>query len=427
MNKNLFECLDNQKIDSDSDLMEVLEKTNKCFFITGKAGTGKSTLLRDFVRKTKKKVVVLSPTGISALIVKGQTIHSFFKFPPKLIDSRNIKTVDNPIYKKIDTIIIDEVSMVRADLMDGIDMFMRRNGRSKTKPFGGVQMIMFGDLYQLSPIVERGNDSLSYKYDSPYFFSAKVFEKIDLNIAELDTVYRQKDKDFIKILDNVRLGKELDSTIEILNSRVSFQEFNEDFITLTSTNKSAREVNLKELNKIPEKEKMYKAVVEGNINNSSLSEEILLKKNAKVILLRNDPYGQFVNGSIGTIHELEDNLITVKLNTGFFVGVERTNWDNIKYDYNEKSDKIVSEVVGRIKQFPIKLAWAITIHKSQGQTFDKVFIDLSSGAFAHGQTYVALSRCKTLDGIVLKKGLRKQDIIVDEQVKQFFSQKRLNE
>lgn len=430
MVESIFDCVVRKKEeDFDSKLLnsefkatfELVEKTNKSLFITGKAGTGKSTMLQFFNKYSKKNIVVLAPTGLAALNVEGQTIHSFFRFPPCFIEGKHIKKINNEIFKKIDTIVIDEVSMVRADLLDGIDKFMRRNGKSGNKPFGGVQMVFFGDLFQLPPVMSYDRQIVLAKYKSPYFFDSNVFKKLNLDIVELKNTYRQKDEDFIQLLDDIRTGEFTQTTLDALNTRVDNDFLLEnDFVTLTPTNRLAQKINQINLEKIKSKQFCYSAYVEGKISQLPVQETLKLKVGAKVIFLRNDKNKQWVNGSLGTVHRLNQENILVRLDSGSIVKVDTAEWEKIGYKYNKEKDKIESEIKGKVTQYPLKLAWALTIHKSQGQTFDKVFIDLSTSAFAHGQTYVALSRCRTLNGIVLKVPIQKQDIIVDSLVSDFF-------
>lgn len=438
MSEDILECIDRSREEDYVNSLEneefkqtfkILEENNNHFFITGKAGTGKSTFLKYFMKKTNKKAVVLAPTGLSALNVEGQTIHSFFKFPPRVIESKHVKSVDNNLYKELDALIIDEVSMVRADLMDGVDKFMRRNGKNRNEPFGGVQLILFGDLFQLPPVINKNSRALNYRYETPYFFSANALNKTSIQVIKLENVYRQKDEYFINLLDKIRKGEVDERVLCEINSRVNknFKNEDDDYVTLTPTNKTANRINIKKLNQLPTRVKFYKAELQGSFNRDKklpVRQELLLKKGAKVIFVRNDPNKQWVNGSLGRVHRLEPDLITVKLTTGDYVGVQRMTWDKIKYVYDEELDKIMSETIGRMTQFPLKLAWALTIHKSQGQTFNKVFIDLSTRAFTHGQTYVALSRCTSLNGIVLRTPVQPRDVIVDQAVKEFLETKQ---
>ena len=405
-------------------VLDLLENTNHSYFVTGKAGTGKSTLLKFFKDTTKKKAVVLAPTGLSALNVDGQTIHSFFKFPPRIINDKDIKKVNSRIYEELNCLIIDEVSMVRADLMDGIDKFLRKN-RNNSRPFEGVQVLFFGDLFQLPPVTNEETEILNFTYETPYFFSAKAVLDADLKLVELENVYRQQEKDFIQLLDNIRKGNNVSGSLAEINKRV-VNDFvpDNDCVILTPTNYNADMINNQRLSRLPGSEKNYLASAEGSLKNQKhnlpVNTVLKLKTGARVIFTRNDSGGSWVNGTLGTIIELDRDVITVKLDKGGSVFVERVVWEKVKYSYNEKNDKIVTETTGKLVQFPLKLAWALTIHKSQGQTFEKVFIDMNTGAFAHGQTYVALSRCRTLNGIILKKPISINDVIIDKVVADFF-------
>lgn len=415
--------------------LDLLEKTERNFFITGKAGTGKSTLLQLFRSVSRKRIIVLAPTGIAALNVKGQTIHSFFGFPPKLINKRDIKKRRNRrIYKKIDCIIIDEISMVRADLLDNIDYFLRLN-RDIPSPFGSVQMIFFGDLFQLPPIVASvlEKELFTHYYDSPYFFSAKVYsEEFSTEFFELNKVYRQDERRFIRLLDSIRLRQFDVDDIEELNSRYIENHTPGDFqITISTLNAIADNINLAKLRKIDEPVFRYQAKISGVFNPKLFPAEALLqlKKGAQVMFVKNDPEKRFVNGTLGQIVALDFDLVRVAIeNPGAdprHIDLEPQSWEIIKYKSDPKSiDTIETEIVGTFEQYPIRLAWGITIHKSQGKTFNQVIIDLGKGAFEYGQTYVALSRCRKLEGIILSKPLRPQDVFVDERVVEFYEQHR---
>ncbi len=417
-----------EKIEINDDFKRTLDlivKTNNSYLVTGKAGTGKSTLLKYFVGHTKKNVVVVAPTGIAALNVGGQTIHSFFRFPPKVLDYTDIKRVYNSIISRIDTIIIDEISMVRADMFDAIDAFMRLNGRDSNKPFGGVQMILFGDLYQLPPVVENEVGAfLKHIYKSPYFFDAKVMGHFPLEIINLTKVYRQKDASFIELLDKVRLGEIDSATLELINKKVNSKLVGDDFVTLTPTNKVASAINQDRLNRLAGKLFTYNAKIEGDFNlgvsNLPVDLEISLKKNAKVIFVKNDSRGRWVNGSLGRIEELGKDFVKVKLDEdNSIVDVTGFDWEKIKYEYDYSTRRIVGKVIGKLNQIPLKLAWALTIHRCQGQTLDRVHIDISSGTWEYGHVYVALSRCRTLEGISLENNIWMNDIKVDFRVSEF--------
>ncbi|MEM1214967.1 MAG: DEAD/DEAH box helicase [Bacteroidota bacterium] len=426
--------MDKNGLELNSDFqyaLDRMEKSNDLLFVTGRAGTGKSTLLQLFRQTTHKKVVVLAPTGVAALNVKGQTIHSFFGFPPRLLDpGKDIKRRRfRRLYQKLDTVIIDEISMVRADMLDNIDYFLRLN-RDNPQPFGGVQMIFFGDLFQLPPVVANDVERRLFQttYDSPYFFSSRVLAPpVTMEMIELQTVYRQENRRFLHLLDAIRLNRLDYDDVEDLNSRHRPEEATPDFaITLSARNAQVNAINKKELEAIPMPGKNYAAKVSGNFPERLFPTDAILtlKLNSQVMFLRNDPEKQFVNGTIGKIVKLEDDAITVLVEDQEkqrYVKVEREEWDIIRYKMDEaKPEEIGTESLGSFKQFPLRLAWAVTIHKAQGKTFDKIIIDLGSGAFEHGQTYVALSRCRTLNGVILKRPLRPRDVITDPRIVEYY-------
>jgi ATP-dependent exoDNAse (exonuclease V) alpha subunit len=404
---------------------DLMEYTKECLFITGKAGTGKSTLLKYFKAHTGKKIIVLAPTGVAAVNVGGQTVHSFFKLPPRIVQKDDIKRLrDRGLIENLDMVIIDEVSMVRSDLMDGIDYALRLNrGKMKT-PFGGVQMVFFGDLFQLSPVVENeAKELLEERYQSPYFFSAKVFNDCHIRAVELSTIYRQKDDSFMELLNRVRNKEYNEEDLDKLNERVRKDATASDkdpTVILTTTNSLANMINQDRLAKLPGKEIMFEASSSGKFEKSAYptDESLRLKKGAQVIMLKNDPDKQWVNGTLAKIVAISRDSVVVDIN-GTTCDVPVAKWQKIEYNYNEEEDKIEDEVVGEFAQYPLKLAWAITIHKSQGQTFDKVIIDLGKGAFTHGQLYVALSRCTCLEGIKLKRPVTHSDIIFDRRIYDF--------
>jgi len=404
---------------------DLMENTKECLFITGKAGTGKSTLLKYFKANTGKKIIVLAPTGVAAINVGGQTIHSFFRLPPKIIQKDTIKRLkDKSLVENLDMVIIDEVSMVRSDLMDGIDYALRLNRGKMKMPFGGVQMVFFGDLFQLSPVVENeAKELLEERYSSPYFFSAKVFNDCNIRSIELSTIYRQKDSLFMELLNRVRNKEYTKEDLDTLNKRVQKDTLvskKDATVILTTTNSLANTINKARLSKLPGKEITFEAVATGKFEEVAYPcpTSLKLKKGAQVILIKNDPAKQWVNGTLAKVVTLSNDSIVVDIN-GRTCDVPIVKWQKIEYSYNEDEDKIEDEVVGAFAQYPIKLAWAITIHKSQGQTFDKVIIDLGNGAFTHGQLYVALSRCTCLDGIRLKRPVTPSDIIFDRRIYEF--------
>lgn len=419
--------------DTFRDLLDQMENLRGNLFITGRAGTGKSTLLQLFRKTTRKKVVVLSPTGISALHVQGQTIHSFFRFPPRLIQKEELYPHDQigRLLKHVDTIIIDEISMVRADIMDAIDWSLRLNKKLNT-PFADVQMIFFGDLFQLPPVVSSPEERAYFnsEYESPYFFSAKVFKESGFPVlVELTKVFRQKDMRFIRLLDKVRhLDCEYEDIEEINERYLPDEEPPHPYLTLCSTNARAQEINLRHLEAITEPAKEYLAEVKGEFQERLYPTDyrLQLKPGCQVILLKNHPERKFVNGTLGTIVRLNENSIDVEIlhpdERMEVITINPMQWDIIKYQLSASNDNAITpHITGSFIQYPVKLAWAVTIHKSQGQTYDHVKIDLGKGAFEYGQTYVAISRCRTLEGIYLQRPITMRDILVDERVVNFYS------
>lgn len=413
--------------------LELLENTDKNVFITGKAGTGKSTLLNYFRSITKKKVVVLAPTGVSALNVKGETIHSFFGFKPNVTieNIRKLSPKEAKIYKELDMIIIDEISMVRADLLDCVDHFLRINVK-KDKPFGGIQMVFIGDLYQLPPVVtSKEKELFTKRYSSQYFFDADVMRDLPLEFIELEKVYRQKDERFIQLLNEIRNNTITEESLALLNSRVGVEipEDSDYTVYLTPLNETVDKINMEKLKSLKGKLYRWEAYIEGDFDESSLpGEEILyLKKGAQVMMLNNDSDGRWVNGSIGKVVDIRrgrkeaDDIIEVQFPDGRVEEVLPYTWEIFHYRYNEEKNLIESETIGSFTQYPIKLAWAVTIHKSQGKTFDKVIIDLGRGVFAPGQVYVALSRCTSFEGVILKKPIKKGHILLDKRIVEFLT------
>ncbi len=409
--------------------LDLMEKTNKNVFITGKAGTGKSTLLQYFREITKKKIVVLAPTGVSALNVKGETIHSFFKFKPNvnLQGIKKLSSSQREIYKNLDAIIIDEISMVRADLLDCVDYFLRLNGKEKDKPFGGIQMIFIGDLYQLPPVVTSKEKRIFKEYyKSEYFFDSNVFKEISMEFIELEKIYRQRDKRFINLLNEIRRNTVSEESLELLNSRVVKGPIShEDYMVyLTPYNDVALEINMEKLKNLKGKKYEWIAGINGDINEEYYPNDVILtlKKGAQVMMLNNDSLGRWVNGSLGKVVEVKsDGVIKVQFPHGRIEDVSPYTWEVMHYTYNEEKKMIDTEVIGSFTQYPLRLAWAITIHKSQGKTFDRVIIDLGKGAFAPGQVYVALSRCTSFEGIFLKRPIKKKEIFIDKRIVDFLT------
>ena len=416
--------------------LDILNNTSKNVFITGKAGTGKSTLLKYFREHTHKNIVVLAPTGVAALNVGGETIHSFCRFRPDITPDavKKIKGRSAAVYKELDAIVIDEVSMVRADLLDCVDAFLRLNGPSGLSPFGGLQMIFIGDLYQLSPVVSRDERGLfASHYAGPYFFNARVMEEFPLELVELEKIYRQKDAGFIGILNAIRNNSATGRDLAALNKRVGASPVHGGgdgcTVHLLSTNNAAYEINSGRLNALDGREHAYRARVEGEFSKGSYpaDEELLVKIGAQVMLLNNDPGGRWVNGSMGAIEDIKcepgsgGETIMVRLSDGGLREVRPHSWELFHFNYDHEAGKVVSETAGIFRQYPLKLAWAITIHKSQGKTFERAVIDPGRGMFAHGQAYVALSRCVSMEGISLARPLRRSDILMDRRVVRFLT------
>lgn len=416
-------------------VLDQLEHTRDNLFITGRAGTGKSTLLQLFRNTTKKKVAVLAPTGIAALNVRGQTLHSFFGFPPKMISRKDIHKRRNArLYRNLQMIIIDEISMVRADMLDNIDAFLRIN-RDINEPFGGVQMIFFGDLFQLPPVVASDYERAYFTntYESPYFFSAQIIQQgFEFAMIELHTVYRQDERHFIRLLDNIRLNNMDYDDLEDLNQRnLPIPDDKSFFITLTSRNQIANQINQLALRKLDSEPFTFAASVTGEFQSRLFPTDsvLSLKAGAQVMFVKNDPQKRFVNGTIGKIVSLEHDKIVIALMGNDeqirYIDLEKLEWEIMKYAQDpDNASTIKAKTIGTFKQYPIKLAWAITIHKSQGKTFDRAIIDMGGGAFEYGQTYVALSRCRTLEGIFLKRPIHPKDIMVDGRVSEFYEMKR---
>ena len=421
---------------------DLIEKTKTNVFITGKAGTGKSTLLEYMRIYAKKNIIVLAPTGVSAINVNGETIHSFFKLKPgfEKEEAKKARIDDKKRrkYKRLTTIAIDEISMVRADLLDAIDIFLRR-ARQDERPFGGVQMIFFGDLYQLPPVLTPADRDIFFAdYTAPYFFAADVFrgqkdlfgEGFEMKRIELSEIYRQNDSRFIDILNAVRDDAVTDRHLEVLNSRHDpyfVPPEDENYIHLMTTNRDARKINMAELAKLDGSDQLFEATETGKVprNLKPNDPEITIKVGAQVMFIQNDSERRWVNGTIGQVYDIQEfyneetqenePVVTVAFPHGRMVEVKPHTWEISKYHYVD--GEFERDVMGTYKQLPLRLAWAITIHKSQGKTFDKVVIDLGGGTFAHGQTYVALSRCTSLEGIVLKRPFTRRSIIMDDVVK----------
>lgn len=414
---------------------DIIEQTGANLFLTGKAGTGKTTFLKKLKAKSPKRMVVLAPTGIAAINAGGVTIHSFFQLPlSPYVPGATFDTPQNKRYgfsnqkrniiRTTDLLVIDEISMVRADLLDAVDSVMRRY-REHNKPFGGAQLLLIGDLQQLAPVIKDDEWAmLSRYYDTPYFFSSKALNTAKYLTVELKTVYRQQDAHFIDLLNQIRENKATDSTLAELNKRyiLNFKPApDSDYIRLTTHNYPAQRINEGELLQLPGKSFSFKAVVEGTFPETSYpaDETLVLKQGAQVMFIKNDPEKRYFNGMIGEVVDIDNDHITVKgkhSNNAF--SLEQAEWSNTKYTLDNASKEIKETVEGVFRQYPLRLAWAITIHKSQGLTFEHAIID-ASHSFAHGQTYVALSRCKSIEGMVLSEPLSRQAIISDSTVDTF--------
>ena len=435
-----------QHIDLDNpefqDAWSLINKTNRSVFLTGKAGTGKSTFLKYIRANTKKKLVVLAPTGIAAVNVGGQTLHSFFKIPfkPLLPDDPDISNISRlrkmlrytkekvKLIRELELIIIDEISMVRADIIDFVDRVLRVYSGNMREPFGGKQLLLVGDIFQLEPVVTHDmRDILRRFYKNFFFFNARAFSQINLIAIELNKIYRQSDNEFISLLDRVRINRATSVDISRLNQRCNpyYQEVNDHFaITLATRRDTVDSINDEHMRALTTREYTYQGHIEGDFPENSLPTALTLslKEGAQVIFIRNDKEGRWYNGSLGKVTRLNDDEVYVTLESGEELDVLPEIWENMLYSYNEKEKKVEEKVLGTFKQIPIKPAWALTVHKSQGLTFNHVVIDFVGGAFTGGQTYVALSRCTSLEGITLLKPLSERDIIVNMAVVEFSRQ-----
>ncbi|MCU6767748.1 tetratricopeptide repeat protein [Barnesiella propionica] len=422
------------------DALSLIQFTSQSVFLTGKAGTGKSTFLKYICAHTRKKHIILAPTGVAAINAGGSTIHSFFKMPfrPILPDDPDLSLTNGRIFeflkytkkhrqliREVELVIIDEISMVRADMVDFIDRVLRVFSGNMRLPFGGKQLLFVGDIFQLEPVVTSDTrDILSRFYKNAFFFSARVFSEISLVPIELRKVYRQSDERFVHLLDKIRSNTVSDTELKELNNRYKpmYEPVVDDFsITLATRRDQVDYINDKRLSELDEDKYFFEGEIKGDFPEGSLPTplELELKKGAQVIFIKNDTERRWVNGTVGLISDIADDRIFVVLETGEEYEVERDVWENIRYTYNEKEKRIEEKVLGTFIQFPLRLAWAITVHKSQGLTFNRVIVDFTGGAFAGGQTYVALSRCVSLEGIVLKKEITPRDIFINPEIVKF--------
>ena len=419
----------------------LIRNTHRSVFLTGKAGTGKSTFLKYICANTSKEHVVLAPTGIAAVNVGGQTLHSFFKIPfkpllpddPDFSPRRIRKTLRYSaqkvkLIKKLDLIIIDEISMVRCDIIDFIDKVLRIYSNNMREPFGGKQLLFVGDIFQLEPVITRDmRDILRRYYKQFFFFNARVFDKLGLIPIELRKIYRQTDSDFIAMLDRVRVSHATYNDLQLLNGRCNpdYKEVDEKFVmTLASRRDTVDSINDAHMQALDTPEYVFTGVVTDIFPDNDLptNKELILKLGAQVIFIRNDKENRWVNGTLGKVSKVDEGGIEVELENGEGYVLDQEIWENVQYTYDEKEKKVLENVVGTFRQYPIKPAWALTVHKSQGLTFNNIVIDFAGGAFSSGQTYVALSRCTSLEGITLLKPLSQRDIIVNTAITDFSRQ-----
>lgn len=415
-------------------VIEAIDNKAPLIFVSGSAGTGKTTLIKYLMKKFSGRVAVVAPTGVAALQVGGVTIHSFFKLPPRIVfPEKDVKKLaDRKLYGSIKLLIIDEISMVRVDLVDAIDQFLKLNGPVEGVAFGGVQVLFVGDLFQLPPVVTSEDMQVlrSESYKSAYFFAAKALYEKQLVMVELQKVFRQKEASFSKLLSHLRLSDDLENVLDELNNNCynKAQSLNLDAITLTTTNKKADLINTSELGSLTGPLFTFNGILEGKFNvderNLPSPMDLALKVGSRVMFTANSPPPRrWVNGTIGTVKEIVYGSVRVEIQNEqgvIVVDVPQYEWKSYAYEFNKDTQKIEPKVIGSYKQLPLMLAWAVTIHKSQGKTISKINVDLSHGAFASGQTYVALSRCPTLDGISLTRPIRLSDVHCDAEIIRFY-------
>ncbi len=405
-------------------VFETVENTQEHVFVTGRAGTGKSTLLSHLARRTSKRLVIAAPTGVAALNVGGQTVHSLFRLPIGVIADHELHqpAETRDILAAIDTLVIDEVSMLNADLLDAIDRSLRQ-ARRRSEPFGGAQVVLFGDPFQLAPVPGDAEERAYFKdrYRSMWFFDARVWDEAELKIFELSDVHRQRDDEFKRLLDAVRHGRVTAEMGGRLNAAGARTVPDEGIITLATTNATVTRINAARLAQLPGRALTARAEINGDFNGRAYpaDESLQLKPGAQVMFLRNDPDQRWVNGTVGTVTKI-DTTVWVEVD-GERHEVHPVTWERFRYSYSPATKQLTKEVVAEFTQFPLRLAWAVTIHKSQGQTYEQAVVDLGARTFAPGQTYVALSRLTTLDGLFLTRPLRPSDVIVDPDVERFMA------
>ncbi len=428
MSKDTLTFSDNEKANL---ALGFIQNTNRHLFLTGKAGTGKTTFLKQLKTISSKRMIVVAPTGVAALNAEGVTIHSFFALPlspfiPVQENGSNEKSLSRTkiaIIRNLDLLIIDEISMVRADLLDAIDASLRRYRRRKD-PFGGVQLLMIGDLQQLPPVVtDADKELLESYYKTSYFFGSYALQRAHFVTIELEHVYRQRDAEFIRLLNAVRENRLQSDVYQLLRNRYMPNFQSDDHVILTTHNNQAQRVNIDHLNRLTKPSRFFKAVVSGEFSESAYPTEarLELKEGARVMFLKNDPSEDkaFYNGKIGIITSFNKESVSVKCDGDIEpITISPMEWNNMQYSFNEETHEVVEKTIGTFLQIPLKLAWAITIHKSQGLTFDRVMID-AKAAFAHGQIYVALSRCRSLEGLILTSLFSERALILDQEVVDF--------
>jgi ATP-dependent DNA helicase PIF1 len=407
------------------EVQRLIEAGSPLVFVSGNAGTGKTTLIRYLRDGLDRRSVVLAPTGVAALNAGGATIHSFFRFPPRIQDLRDIRVpADSRLYQRLELIIIDEVSMVRADILDSIDVFLREC-QGCSRAFGGVQLLLLGDMFQLPPVVSSAERDVfaARGYASPYFFSALALQDVPLAHVELDEVFRQTDPEFISLLNRLRIGEGTVTAVEDIN-RHCLRESSDHEITLTCTNRVADDLNEAAMAALDADEAVFLGESEGKfkLDGDRLPSplELRLKVGARVMFTRNDESGRWVNGSLGIVTFLGGTRVEVELTDGSVHDVERVTWQTFEYRLDRAADRIFADEVGHYRQYPLMLAWAVTIHKSQGKTLGNVLVNFGSGAFAPGQAYVALSRCRSLESIRLARPLRVSDVRCDPRIRRLY-------